>query len=93
MLLDKCLADLVFCLELLCALQRFSTFLSVSQMYSPHEHLLLYITQEICGVLLLTLDSDFTFLVIHLIAILYRLLVHASNFLIKCLEAFLFSSQ
>ena len=38
------------------------------------------------------LNSDFPSLVIHLIAILQRLLVNASNFLIKCLEAFLFSS-
>ena len=38
-------------------------------------------------------NSDFPSLVIHLIAILQRLLVNASNFLIKRLEAFLFSSK
>ena len=50
MLLDKCLAGLVFSVGLLCSLQRFPTFLSVSRIYSsPHEHLPLYITQEGCG--------------------------------------------
>ena len=68
---NKCLVGSVFFIGLLCSLQRFSTFLSVSPIYSsPHEHLPLYITQEGCGFLLLTLNSDFTFLVIHFIAIL-----------------------
>ena len=68
MLLNKCLAGSVSSAGLLGSLQRFSTILSISTMYSfPHEHLPLYITQE--G------------------------LVSASNFSIKCLESFSFSSQ
>ena len=51
-LLNKCLAGSVFFMGLLCSLQRFSTFLSVSPTYSSgHEHLPLYMTQEVMSVL------------------------------------------
>ena len=71
MLLDKCLPDSVFSVGLLCSLERFSTFLSVSPTYSfPYEHLPLYVTNEGYGFLLLTLNSHFTFFVINFITIL-----------------------
>ena len=88
-LLDKRLAGSVFSFGLLCSLQRFSTFLSVSPMYSfSHEHLPL--AQEWCRI---CFGQWFYLFCYPFYYNSIMLIGNASNFLIKRLEIFSFSSQ